>query len=310
LAEMAVAEAKHVRALALYNSFNHLGWLDDSPRRKDMEVVVGDVRDPRLCRSLCQGIDVVLHLAALIAIPYSYAAPASYVETNVGGTLNICQACLDNQVARLVQMSSSEVYGSARYVPIDEKHPFQPQSPYSATKIAADALARSFFHTYQLPVIVARPFNTYGPRQSARAVIPTIITQIASGAGQVQLGDVTTTRSLNHVFDTCRGLLALAACDEAVGQEVNLGMADEVSIESLFHVIARLMGSTATIASDPTRRRPAASEVTRLSCDSGKLRALTGFVPQLDLEQGLAQTIPWFLNRDNLGKYKADVYNV
>jgi len=310
LTEIAVHQAKRVRALALYNSFNNWGWLEDLPCLKDIEVVSGDVRDPHLCQKICEGIDLVLHLAALIAIPYSYLAPASYVETNVVGTLNICQACLDNHVERLVQMSSSEVYGTARYVPIDEKHPLQPQSPYSATKIAADALARSFFFAHQLPVIVARPFNTYGPRQSARAVIPTIITQIASGTHEVRLGDITPTRNLNHVSDTCRGVLTLAACDKAVGEEVNIGTDDEISIEGLFHLIAHLMQRQVGLTSDPTRRRPADSEVLRLRCDSRKLRELTDFAPQYSLEQGLALTIPWFLNPDNLRKYKAGMYNV
>jgi len=310
LTEMAVGKAKRVRALALYNSFGTWGWLDDLSCLKDIEVVSGDVRDPRLCRSLCEGVDVVLHLAALIAIPYSYRAPSSYVETNIVGTLNICQACLDANVERLVQMSSSEVYGSARYVPIDEKHPLQPQSPYSATKIAADALARSFYFAHKLPVIVARPFNTYGPRQSARAVIPTIITQIASGADEVRLGDTTPTRNLNHVSDTCRGVLALAACDDAVGEEVNIGTEDEISVESLFHLIARLMRRQVAIKADDTRLRPADSEVRRLACDSRKMRALTGFVPRYNLEQGLALTIPWFMEPGNLRKYKTGVYNV
>ena len=310
LAEMAGREARRVRALALYNSFNHWGWLEDAPCLKDIEVVSGDVRDPNSCRAMTKGVDVVFHLAALIAIPYSYVAPASYVDTNVQGTLNICQACLDHGVERLVQMSSSEVYGTARYVPIDEKHPLQPQSPYSATKIAADALARSFFFAHQLPVIVARPFNTYGPRQSARAVIPTIITQIASGASEVLLGDITPTRNLNYVLDTCRGLLVLASCDRAVGEEVNLGADDEISVGDLFHLISRLMHRQVALKSDETRRRPAGSEVLRLRCDSTKLRTLTGFAPQYNLEQGLALTIQWFASPDNLRKYKAGLYNV
>ena len=310
LTEMAVRQARRVRALALYNSFNTWGWLDHVSCLEDIEVVTGDVRDPRLCRTLCEGVDVVLHLAALIAIPYSYAAPASYVDTNVTGTLNICQACLDSKVERLVQMSSSEVYGTARYVPIDEKHPLQPQSPYSATKIAADALARSFYFAHQLPVIVARPFNTYGPRQSARAVIPTIITQLASGATKVRLGDTKPTRNLNYVADTCRGILTLAACDQAVGEEVNLGTEDEISVEALFHLICRLMQRAATIETEERRYRPAGSEVLRLACNSTKLRELTGFRPSYNLEQGLAATVPWFLDPDNLTKYKAGLYNV
>jgi NAD dependent epimerase/dehydratase len=310
LAELALTQARHVRALALYNSFNSWGWLDDVACLAEIEVVTGDVRDFNSCKAMTKGIDVVFNLAALIAIPYSYAAPASYLETNVTGALNVAQACLDHGVQRLVQMSSSEVYGTARYVPIDETHPLQPQSPYSATKIAADALVKSFHATYKLPAIVARPFNTYGPRQSARAVIPTIIAQIASGSSQVQLGDTRPTRSLNYVRDTCAGLLALAACDEAVGQEVNLGEAKEISIGDLFHLICRLMGKDVRLVTDDARKRPADSEVFRLSCNSAKLRALTQFEPGFSLEQGLLATIAWFGEAANLRKYKAGVYNV
>jgi NAD dependent epimerase/dehydratase len=310
LAEMAVKRAKHVRALALYNSFNSWGWLEDVPCLNDIEVVTGDVRDFNSCRSMTKGIDVVFNLAALIAIPYSYIAPSSYLDTNVGGALNVCQACLDRHVERVVQMSSSEVYGTALYVPIDEKHPLQPQSPYSATKVGADALVKSFHSAHQLPAIIARPFNTYGPRQSARAVIPTIVTQIASGAADVRLGDLTPTRSLNYVADTCAALLALAECDKAVGEEVNIGEAREISVGDLYRLVCNLMGQDRPIAGDDNRRRPAGSEVLRLSCNSDKLRALTGFSPDFSLEEGLRSTIEWFRQPQNLKKYKAGIYNV
>lgn len=310
LAELAVSQARRVRALALYNSFNSWGWLDDVTCLKDIEVVTGDVRDFNSCKAMTKGVDVVFNLAALIAIPYSYAAPASYLETNAHGALNIAQACLDHGVQRLVQMSSSEVYGTARYVPIDEIHPLQPQSPYSATKIAADALVKSFHATYGLPAIVARPFNTYGPRQSARAVIPTIIAQIASGAAEVKLGDVTPTRSLNYVEDTCAGLLALAGCDEAVGQEVNIGEAKEISVGDLFHLICTLMEKEVRMVTEDARKRPTESEVFRLSCNSERLRSLTGFAPRFTLKEGLLRTIAWFAEPANLRKYKTGLYNV
>ena len=231
LVELLVAEGYEVKALSQYNSFNYWGWLEDVPCLKDIEVLNGDVRDPHYCKHITRGVDAVFHLAALIAIPYSYVAPDSYVDTNVKGTLNICQAALDNGVSRVIHTSTSEVYGTARYVPIDEKHPLQPQSPYSASKIGADAMAMSFFNAFNLPLTIARPFNTYGPRQSARAVIPTIITQIAGGQKQIQLGDVTPTRDFNYVADTVAGFLAVAASPKSVGAIINIGPGRPVSID-------------------------------------------------------------------------------
>lgn len=310
LTELLVREGYRVRALSLYNSFNSYGWLDDIDCLEHVEVVSGDVRDPHHCERIVTGMDVVFHLAALIAIPYSFQAPDSYVETNVKGTLNICQAALQHAVQRVVHMSSSEVYGTARYVPIDEKHPLQPQSPYSASKIGADALASSFHHAFGLPLIIARPFNTYGPRQSARAVIPTIITQIASGKSQIKLGDVSPTRDFSFVTDTCRGLIALARCDAAVGETVNLGSNFEISIGATFERIRDLMNSSATCMSEGQRLRPERSEVFRLWCDETRMRQLTGHTHAVSLDEGLSRTIDWFSQPENLKRYKADVYNV
>jgi len=247
----------------------------------------------------------------LIAIPYSYIAPKSYIETNVAGALNICQAALDNGVSRVIQMSSSEVYGTAEYAPMDERHPLKPQSPYSASKIGADCVALSYWHSFELPVIIARPFNAYGPRQSARAFIPTIITQIAAGAERVKLGDTTTTRDMNYVSDTCGALIALAGCDAANGEVVNIGTGMEASIYEIFTLIRAAMGADGVeVELDERRVRPRGSEVRRLVCDSGKLRRLTGLTPSYTLEAGLRETIAWFLDRENLSRYKADIYSV
>jgi len=310
LTEMLVAQGGRVRALSQYNSFNDWGWLEDCSCLDDLEVLTGDIRDPYYCGKICQGVDIIFHLAALIAIPFSYTAPMSYVDTNVKGTLNLCQAALDNGCERFMQTSTSEVYGTARYVPIDEKHPLQPQSPYSATKIAGDALATSYYNAFNLPVVIARPFNTYGPRQSARAVIPTVITQIANKARQIKLGDLTPTRDLNFVTDTCRGFIALAECDEAVGQVVNIGSNFEVSMAELVDIIKEIMDSDTEIISEQARLRPAKSEVFRLWCDNSNIQALTGFRPQYNLREGLSETIAWFNEPMNLKKYKANIYNV
>lgn len=310
LVEMLVARGYRVRALAQYNSFNHWGWLEGLPCLDEIEVVVGDVRDPHFCRQLVKGVDVVFHLAALIAIPYSYVAPDSYIETNVRGTLNVCQAALDAGVRRFIHTSTSEVYGTARYVPIDEAHPLQPQSPYSASKIGADAIAQSFHSSFGLPVTVARPFNTYGPRQSARAVIPTIITQIAAGKQRIELGDLSPTRDFNYVEDTCRGFLALAECDAAVGEVVNIGSNSEISVGDTVKLIAELMGREIEVTQDEQRLRPAGSEVFRLWCDNRKIERLTGFQPQVSLREGLKRTIAWFTDPDNLRRYKPHRYNV
>jgi NAD dependent epimerase/dehydratase len=310
LVELLVREGFEVKALSQYNSFSNWGWLEDVDCRDGIEVLSGDIRDPHYCKHMMKGVDTVFHLAALIAIPYSYVAPDSYVDTNVKGTLNICQAALDSGVRRVVHTSTSEVYGTARYVPIDEKHPLQPQSPYSASKIGADAIAMSFFNAFDLPLTTARPFNTYGPRQSARAVIPTIITQIASGMREIKLGDVTPTRDFNYVADTCRGFLALARSDKTIGETVNIGSNYEISVGDTLALIRELMGSNVEFLTDAQRLRPEKSEVHRLWCDNTKLRELTGFEPQFDIRRGLQATIEWFTQPNNLAKYKAGTYNI
>lgn len=310
LVEILVGRGARVRALSLYNSFNSWGWLEDVDCLAEIEVVTGDVRDAHFCEVLTKDIDVVFNLAALIAIPYSYVAPDSYVDTNIKGALNICQAALKNEVKRVVQISTSEVYGTALYVPIDEKHPLQAQSPYSATKIGADAIAMSFHNAFGLPVVIARPFNTYGPRQSARAVIPTIISQLAVGAEKIKIGDTRPTRDFNYVLDTCQGMIVLSECEAAIGQVVNIGSNYEISIGELFNMITRLMNSNAVPVSEDQRLRPENSEVQRLWCDNTKIHNLTGFKPQYTLEEGLQLTIDWFIQPDHLRKYKTEIYNV
>jgi NAD dependent epimerase/dehydratase len=310
LTELLVREGYEVKALSQYNSFNYWGWLENVDCLPNIEVLNGDVRDPHYCKHITKDVDVIFNLAALIAIPYSYVAPDSYVDTNIKGTLNICQAALENGVQRVIHTSTSEVYGTAQYVPIDEKHPLQAQSPYSASKIGADAMAMSFYNSFDLPLTIARPFNTYGPRQSARAVIPTIITQIASGKKQIQLGDTTPTRDFNYVADTCRGFLELARCKEAVGETVNIGSNYEISVGDTLNLIRELMGSDVEFLTDQQRIRPGKSEVFRLWCDNTKIRGLTGFEPKYDIRQGLQKTIDWLLLPENLTKYKADIYNV
>ena len=310
LTEKLVSQGHEVLALSQYNSFNNWGWLEDLDRLDQVEVLTGDIRDPHYCKHITQGVDTIFHLAALIAIPYSYVAPDSYVDTNIKGTLNICQAAKENGVSRVIHTSTSEVYGTAQYVPIDEKHPLQPQSPYSATKIAADAMAMSFYNAFELPVIVARPFNTYGPRQSARAVIPTIITQIASGMKTIKLGDVTPTRDFNYIEDTCRGFLALSECDEAIGKTVNIGSNYEISIGDTLNIIRELMDSDVEFVTDEQRLRPEKSEVFRLWCDNTLLNSLTGFETQVDIREGLQRTIDWIVKPDNLKQYKSQIYNV
>ncbi|MBW5463462.1 SDR family NAD(P)-dependent oxidoreductase (plasmid) [Pseudomonas aeruginosa] len=310
LTELLVGEGYEVKALSQYNSFNYCGWLEDVACLKTIEVLNGDVRDPHYCNQITKDVDVVFHLAALIAIPYSYVAPDSYLETNVKGVINICQAALENGVQRVVHTSTSEVYGTAQYVPIDEKHPLQPQSPYSASKIAADAMAMSFFNAFDLPVTIARPFNTYGPRQSARAVIPTIIAQIAKGMKQIKLGDVFPTRDFNYVIDTCRGFLELARCEKAIGETVNIGSNYEISVGDTLKLIRELMGSDVEFVTDDQRLRPEKSEVFRLWCDNSKIHELTGFEPTYSIREGLQETINWFVRPENLAKYKADLYNV
>lgn len=310
LVEKLVREGARVKALSYYNSFNNWGWLEDIKCIKDIDVLTGDVRDPHFCKNIAYGIDIIYNLAALIAIPYSYVAPDSYVDTNIKGALNICQAALDNKVSRVIQISTSEVYGTALYVPIDEKHPLQPQSPYSATKIGADSVALSFYNAFGLPVTIARPFNTYGPRQSARAVIPTIISQIASGINEIKIGDVAPTRDFSYVSDTCAGIIALSECDKAIGEVVNIGSNFEVSVLDTFNTIKELMNSNVAIMIDDQRLRPEKSEVQRLWCDTSKIASLTGFKSKYSFRAGLLKTIEWFSDPINLSKYKANIYNV
>ena len=310
LVEMLVSKGYKVRALSQYNSFNNWGWLEDTPCKDKIEIFTGDIRDPHYCKYITKDIDIIFHLAALIAIPYSYVAPDSYVDTNIKGTLNICQAAKENGNIRVIHTSTSEVYGTAQYVPIDENHPTQPQSPYSATKIAADAMAMSFYNAFDLPVTIARPFNTYGPRQSARAVIPTIITQISNGIKEIKLGDVTPTRDFNYVDDTCRGFIALAECDESIGETVNIGSNFEISIGDTLNLIKELMNSDVEFVVDENRIRPSKSEVFRLWCDNSKIKELTGFKPQVNIKEGLQKTIDWITQPDNLKKYKSEIYNV
>jgi NAD dependent epimerase/dehydratase len=310
LTEALLENGYEVRALTQYNSFNYWGWLGDIPKQANLEIVIGDIRDPHFCKEITSEIDIVFHLAALIAIPYSYVAPDSYVDTNIRGTLNMCQAAKENGVKRFLHTSTSEVYGTARYVPIDENHPKQPQSPYSATKIGADAVAMSFYNAFDMPVVIVRPFNTYGPRQSARAIIPTIITQIASGMKEIKLGDLTPTRDFNFVKDTCKGFVGLSGCDEAIGQEVNIATNYEISMRDTLGLIAALMNSDVKFIEDPQRLRPKKSEVFRLWGDNSKIKKLTGFEPDYNIEKGLSKTIEWYTDPKNLAKFKADIYNL
>lgn len=308
LTEALLSAGYQVRALSYYNSFNDWGWLEGI-NNPDLEVVSGDVRDPDFCRHITRGCSLVFHLAALIAIPYSYVAPDSYVDTNIRGTLNMLQAARDCNVERIVITSTSEVYGTALYVPIDENHPRQPQSPYSATKIGADALAKSFYNAFELPVVIARPFNTYGPRQSARAIIPTIITQIAAGHREIKVGDLTPTRDFNFVTDTAAGFIALATAPGIEGREINIATGREVTMEETLNTIARLMGADIKWITDPERIRPSKSEVRRLLGDNKLITSLTDWRPRVSLEEGLSKTIDWFVKPENLARYKIDIYN-
>ena len=310
LAEMLVANGENVTGLVLYNSFNSWGWLEGSEKLPRMTVVTGDIRDPHFCLDLLKNIEVVINLAALIAIPYSYTAPDSYVDTNVKGTLNLCQAARQNNVKKFVQTSTSEVYGTARYVPIDENHPLCGQSPYSASKIGADAMALSFYYAYELPVVIARPFNAYGPRQSGRAVIPTIISQLVSGKSKIELGNLSATRDFTYVEDTCRGLIAVAGMEGGCGEVFNIGSNQEISIGALVELVADVLGTEASVKHDETRLRPVNSEVERLVCDNRKLAAKCGFQPAVPLRDGLRRTAAWFRDPSNLSKFKVDLYNL
>jgi NAD dependent epimerase/dehydratase len=310
LTELLVLRGYKVKALSQYNSFNNWGWLEDVNCKSQIEILTGDIRDPNYCKYVTKDVDIIFHLAALIAIPYSYIAPDSYVDTNIRGTLNICQAAKENGNIRVINTSTSEVYGTAQYVPIDEKHPLQAQSPYSASKIAADAMAMSFFSSFELPVTIVRPFNTYGPRQSARAVIPTIITQIANGMKEIKLGDLSPTRDFNYVEDTCRGFISIAENNETIGETINIGSNSEISIKDTLNLIKELMNSDVNFIQDKQRLRPEKSEVFRLWCDNTKIERLTGFKPKIGIREGLQKTIDWITQPDHLRDYKAEIYNV
>lgn len=310
LTELLLKKGYKVKALSYYNSFNYWGWLEDIPENSNLEIVTGDIRDPHFCKEIVKGVDIIFHLAALIAIPYSYVAPDSYIDTNVKGTLNICQAAKENGNIRVIHTSTSEVYGTAQYVPIDEKHPKQPQSPYSASKIGADMMAMSFYTAFELPVTIARPFNTYGPRQSARAIIPTIITQIANGLKEIKLGDLTPTRDFNFVIDTCRGFIALAENNKTIGEEINISSNFEISMQDTLNLIKQLMNSDVKFITEQRRVRPKYSEVFRLWGDNSLIKKLTTFEPQYNIEKGLKETIDWYINNENLKKFKAGIYNL
>ncbi|MCM1154911.1 MAG: NAD-dependent 4,6-dehydratase LegB [Roseburia sp.] len=310
LTEELVKRGYQVKAFVYYNSFNNWGWLDTLSKdiMKNVEVFQGDVRDPNGVETAMKGVDAVFHLAALIAIPFSYHSPDSYVDTNIKGTLNILQASRKLETKRVFVTSTSEVYGTAQYVPIDERHPFQGQSPYSATKIGADRLAESFYRSFQLPVTIVRPFNTYGPRQSARAVIPTIVTQLLAGKTQIKLGSLTPTRDFNYVKDTVNGFISIYESDKTVGEEINIATQKEISIKHLAEELIRQINPNARIVCDEERLRPEKSEVNRLIGCNEKIMRLTDWKPQYSLEEGLKNTIDFL--KDNLGRYKTDIYNL
>ena len=310
LVEELVKKGYEVRAFVYYNSFNNWGWLDTLPKdiMDHVEVFAGDVRDPNGVREAMKGCDAVFHLAALIAIPFSYHSPDAYVDTNIKGTLNILQAARDLGTKRVLVTSTSEVYGTAQYVPIDEKHPYQGQSPYSATKIGADRLAESFYRSFDLPVTIVRPFNTFGPRQSARAVIPTIITQLLAGKEEIKLGSLTPTRDFNYVKDTAAGFIAMYESDKTIGQEINIATQKEISIGQLAEELIRQINPNAKIICDEDRLRPEKSEVNRLLGANAKILELTDWKPRYTFEEGLAETIEFL--RHNLDKYKVDIYNI
>lgn len=312
LTESLLEAGYEVTAFVYYNSFNSWGWLDSLPKEKlnRIDVFVGDIRDPNGVRKAMQGMDMVFHLAALIAIPFSYHSPDSYVDTNIKGTLNVLQAARDAGCRRVLVTSTSEVYGTAKYVPIDENHPFQGQSPYSATKIGADRLAESFYRSFNMPVTIVRPFNTYGPRQSARAVIPTVITQLLAGAEEIKLGSLHPTRDFNYVKDTVAGFIAIAESPNTIGEEINIASQQEISIGELAQIIIDAINPSARIFSEDTRLRPEKSEVERLLGSNEKIKRLTGWKPATSLKQGIRDTIAWFRQEENMRRYKWDIYNV
>jgi dTDP-glucose 4,6-dehydratase len=310
LVEELVKNGEKVRAFCYYNSFNSGGWVDtfDKEIMKNVEVFMGDVRDPNGVKTAMKGCSKVFHLAALIAIPYSYHSPDSYVDTNVKGTLNVLQATRDLNIDRLLVTSTSEVYGTAQYVPIDEKHPYQGQSPYSATKIGADRLAESFYRSFNTPITIVRPFNTFGPRQSARAIIPTSIMQLLSGASEIKLGSLTPTRDFNYVKDTVNGFVEISKHDNTIGQEINIATQKEISMEDTAKTIINLINPKAKIICDEERLRPVNSEVNRLLGSNEKIKQYTGWKPKYTFEEGISETIEWFKN--NLDRYKTDIYNI
>lgn len=310
LTEMLVEQGYDVKAFAYYNSFNTWGWLDTLPKDKldAIEVFTGDIRDPNGVRTAMKGIEQVFHLAALIAIPFSYHSPDSYVDTNIKGTLNVLQAARELETERIMITSTSEVYGTAQYVPIDEKHPYQGQSPYSATKIGADRLAESFYRSFNMPISIVRPFNTFGPRQSARAVIPTIISQLLAGKEEIKLGSLTPTRDFNYVKDTAAGFIAISKSDKTIGEEINIATQQEISIGDLANEIIAQINPKAKIVCEEERLRPEKSEVNRLLGANAKIRSLTDWSPKYTFAQGIEETISWM--RDNLNAYKTDIYNV
>ncbi len=310
LTESLLEKGYDVKAFVYYNSFNNWGWLDTLPKEKldQIEIFAGDIRDPNGVREAMKGVDEVFHLAALIAIPFSYHSPDSYVDTNIKGTLNVLQAARELDTNRILITSTSEVYGTAQYVPIDEKHPFQGQSPYSATKIGADRLAESFYRSFNLPVSIVRPFNTFGPRQSARAVIPTIISQLLAGKDKIELGALTPTRDFNYVKDTAAGFIAIAESDKTIGEEINIATQREISIGDLAKEIIAQINPDAEIVCDEKRLRPEKSEVNRLLGDNTKIKTLTDWKQQYTFEEGIAETIAWI--REHMQAYKTDIYNV
>ncbi len=311
LVERLLEEGASVRALVFYNAFNSWGWLDSLSREKKdaIEVICGDIRDPSCVAGVMKGMDLVFHLAALIGIPFSYQAPDSYLETNVKGTLHVLQAARQAGTSRVLVTSTSEVYGTAKYVPMDEEHPRQPQSPYSATKIAADCLAESFRRSFDLPVTIVRPFNTYGPRQSARAIIPTIITQLLAGRDEIRLGSLHPTRDLVFVSDTVAGFLDIVRSDQTLGIDLNIATGTEISMETLAASLIRIIRPEARVVLDPDRLRPGKSEVERLLGDPGRLQTLTGWKPRHNLEAGLKATVAWFREPAHLNHYKPDLFN-
>ena len=312
LTEALIAKGCRVRAFVRYNSSNSWGWLEELSKDvlANVEIFSGDIRDPNGVREACRDVEAIFHLAALITIPFSYHSPDSYVDTNIKGTLNVLQAARDFQTPRIFATSTSEVYGTAQYVPIDEAHPFQGQSPYSATKIGADRIAESFYRSFSLPVTIVRPFNTYGPRQSGRAVIPTIITQLLCGAKEISLGSLEPTRDFNFVTDTAAGFLAIAATDKTIGQEINIATQQEISIGDLAAELIRQINPAARIVCREERIRPEKSEVERLLGSAAKIKSLTDWSPKYDLAAGLAETIAWFKRPEHLARYKSELYNI